>query len=1555
VLKPLARALADGDRLYAVVRGSAVNQDGKTNGLSAPSLQAQMEVLRRAYRAAGVVPSEVTYVETHGTGTPLGDPIEAKALGAVIGEGRPLDRPCAIGSVKTNIGHLEAAAGIIGVVKVALALHGRRLMPSIHFEHPNPLIDFNELRLRVQSQPEVWPQGRARIAGVSAFGFGGTNAHVVLEAAPPPPAAPRWSDHEAFILPLSARSQDALKQLVLAWSEHLGDAAAAGDLCRVAACRRSHFEHRIAAYATDPTALTEQLRAFAAGAPRGGIVAGTCKNGLRPPIAFVFSGHGGHWPGMGRGLSAREPVFRKRLVEIDRLVCARTGTGVLDDITAEKDTNRIGGDYLTRTQLATFSVQMALAALWQSYGIEPDAVIGHSVGEIAAACVSGALSVEDGVWVVYERTRLMEEAMKRLASPGAMAVVRLSADEARAALAGIEPRVVVAAHNAPRSTVLSGDAAVLDRLLANLKAQRVGVRKIDAPGAGHSPEVEPLCEKLVAALAGLTPRAAPLPFYSTVRGVRFTGAELDARYWGDNLRQPVLLTEAVERALGDGNRIFLELGPHALLSSFVAQTVRERRASATVLASMRQGDEHGALAEALAFLYVEGAAIDFGAVYRGVIPYRSAPLYPFQRERHWLCVAPAPHLERAKGAAIGERISSALHPGTHLWQWIASLESAPYLADHRLDGVAIFAAASYLDAALVAAAVYCTAPRVKLNDVIFHRVLTLSETRETKLQLVITQEETVSAFRIFRVGDTVGDAPVLHASGRIACGATEVPPAFVPVSTDRAALSAADHYEKLRRHGGDYGPAFQSVRQIVIDGHTAVGRVELPDITGDHDGEHAIHPALLDGCFQVLGVLAARDDDAPAMPVGVRAAMLLQDARCRRSAWVRAQVVDGTTCGDCEGDVFIYDDEGEPLAMLRGLRFRRLTSVDAMAAAFYRVAWSEQPAVERGRPQLRRTWLLLASPNGGLADALRDDIRRHGERCVQLVHGDAFQALGDDHYSVGASSTEDFDRALGEALTDASPLVIAHLWSVEGAPPSNADELRRAQACGCGTVIALVSALATRRGTVERTILVTCSTQAVSPGDLVDPTHATVWGLGRVLRMEHPDLHVAMIDVDNDGAANAHAIMQEANATDADEIALRVGARFTATLARHRPSTDGAPFSARLCSDGCYLVVGGLRGLGLLVAEHLAKNGARCLALMGRREPSDETETAIARIRAMGARVVVLHADVRDADQLESALAQIDLPLRGVVHAAAHFDDALIYQLDGERLLGVLAPKMEGAWLLDRLTSKEPLDFFVLFSSAASLLGSPGQGSYAAANAYLDAFAHHRRARGRAAVAIDWGPWAEVGGAAHSDRGGRLALLGVRSLSSEQGLFALEQALSSNDAQLGVVRIDWARLRREYPSLAALPFFAALLPAEVATDASLSAEALRRTSRESAVAALEAYLVAEIAESLRVPSEQVDRHARLSSLGLDSLAALQLKNRVEAKMGVRVPITQFLHGPTLRELTENLLSEIRNGQVTDLAPVIETRALLERPANMDDLSEEQLDMLISSLITGEPT
>jgi len=1539
VLKRLSDAERDGDTILAVIRGSAVNQDGRSTGLTTPNLLAQEAMLTQAIESARVSAADIGYVEVHGTGTPLGDPIEVEALKAVLGSPREDGSPCVLGAVKTNVGHLEAAAGVAGLIKTVLVLQRGTIPRNNHFRTLNPRIRLDGTPFVIPRANLPWPGGaKRRVAGVSSFGMSGTNAHVIVEEFAQNAEQDLTAEASSYLLPISARSPTALQALAAAYAHFLaapGNEASLRDLVHTASVRRSHHSHRLAVVGGSREEMSSALEAFVRGEAPASVAHG---KGLSSPTkaVFVFSGQGSQWLGMGRELMEEHEIFRSTIETCDALLSSRVGWSLLDELTSPEPTSRLAETEVA--QPAIFAIQVALAELLKSWGITPDAVIGHSVGEIAAAHVAGILSLEEAIRIVAHRGRIMQ----RATGLGKMVSVALTEEEARKAIEGREARLSIAAINDPGSVVLSGEESALDAVVAALSARGVPCRPLKVNYAFHSPQMERLRHELVETLGSVGARRASLAMYSTVTAECVEGEELRIDYWGKNVRQPVRLAGAVEAALRDGYRFFLEIGPHPVLVGNVQQCLARRGVEGSVAFSLRrQQDERRSLLATAGALYANGCAVDWQRLYPQGGRCVPLPAYPWQREPHWVemargATAQPPNRAVAHAhahALLGASLSSSAHPGVHFWQQLMSPDALPELRDHRVRGEVVFSGAGYLEMALSASAEVHGTAAAAIEEVSFERALHFQGADQRPVQLVLTSTE--AGWASFQISSraAAGGGWTRHAAGKLSFG--EAATSGAEARTERlevlrtrcgTQLDAGEHYRRMEQIGLSYGPIYRGVQALWLGAGEALGRLHVPG--GDAAGAtYTVHPALLDSGFQVLAALLhdpALPEGATYLPAGLQRMRVVR--RPGKGAWGHARI--RSRAGELVvGDITFFEDDGTVVLSIEGLELRRVEASkalprDTLKDCVFSVEWQRKERSAAPAPGARRDggWLVI-SDQGGVGAALVSILRERGERAVQVSFGERYARKERDAFTIDPSRPQDYIALLGDAFTDASPCRgVVHLSSLDAASwqATSAQTLEADQRIGCASVLFTAQALL-RRGLRDTPRLWAVTRGAVALDDSVplSVAQATVWGLGKTIALEHPELELSRVDLDPAEEARdaARSLDAELSAEEReDQITLRRDGRRVARLGRG--ALPQAPDKPLLGPDAAYLITGGLGGVGLSLAQWMVAEGARHIALVGRRGPSEATLAAIRAMEQSGARVLVLEADVSRAAEVASVLARIDQhfpPLRGVVHAAAVLADRTLLEISGEDLARVLAPKMLGAFHLHAATLGRKLDFFLLYSSAASLLGSSGQSNYAAANAFLDALSHARRAAGLPATSVQWGPFADVGlAAASGNRGARLAHRGLESLAPLEAHAALPRLVSQPKAEVSLVRFDVRQWLEFHPQAAGSPFWSELRKEQAnerraAADGASFRRALEEKAPIERLAAVEEHVRAQLGKVLQLDPARIDLRAPFTGLGVDSLMSLELRNRLEGSLGLKLPNTLLFTYANAAALAENLL------------------------------------------------
>ncbi|MET0404595.1 MAG: beta-ketoacyl synthase N-terminal-like domain-containing protein, partial [Cystobacter sp.] len=999
ILKRLADAVAAGDPVLAIVRGSAVNQDGATNGLTVPSKKAQERVIRAALDNARMQPHDVNYVEAHGTGTALGDPIELRALGDVYGKDRPKDRPLYVGSVKTNFGHTEAAAGIAGFIKAVLALGHEGIPPHLHFQRPNPHLDWSRLGIQVPTAMVPWSTAR-RVIGVSAFGASGTNAHVLLEA---PAARGTPSESKASAEPgraelvvLSGRDPSAVSALARSYLEHLErePTVSLTELAASTAGNRSHHEHRLAAVAETVEELSTVLLDLSRGVPRTEGTRGLAEPEVRPRIAFVFPGQGSQWVGMGRELLAQEPVFRSA---VER--CAEAFAPHVDWSLLGVLEGRVEADRIDIVQPSLFAMSVGLAALWRSWGITPDAVLGHSMGEVAAAHVAGALSLEDAARVICRRSRLL----RTVSGQGAMAVVELGMEEAQARLRSRESLLSVAVHNGPSSTVIAGDTVALEALLRELEAESVFCRRVHVDVASHSPQMDALRAPLLAELAGLAPRPGTTPLYSTVTRDVLTGAELDASYWVRNLRDPVQLASMVDRLLGDGHTVFLEVSPHPILLPILeASFSREGGAAMAVGSLRREKSARRMLLQSLGALYVRGALVQFPVLYPK--PRRlPLPTYPFQRERHWVSAGSRRGSRNEEGGFLGSGVESSVAARAAFWQRWWSGDSAGFLGEHAVSGTSFLPSTLYpLLAAEAARRAGRASPQV-VQELVFGAPLPLGSSAEQERELQMAWVGAAREPERFRVSSRrAGAAWTIHAEGRVVAGSTSADPASLDAVRGRLSrgVPGAALYREMESRGIVNGPSLRPIDELFLGEGEALARLTVSERASRATHGLSIHPCLFDGALQAVGAVLAASVKGSGAPLPSRMERMSVHPSSATSGWSHVRV-HALSEGAWSADVTLWDDAGAPLAVVKGLRLERPAEVAQQATGLFRQVWEPAPLPEpEASTRTSERWLIIAR-NKALGRALRDGlVSRTQETRLWGVDGpiqvEAFAGSADD-------------------------------------------------------------------------------------------------------------------------------------------------------------------------------------------------------------------------------------------------------------------------------------------------------------------------------------------------------------------------------------------------------------------------------------------------------------------------------------------------------------------------------------------------------------------------------
>ncbi|GAB0102587.1 hypothetical protein JMUB6875_15550 [Nocardia sp. JMUB6875] len=1483
VLERLSDARRNGHEVLAVIAGSAVNQDGASNGLTAPNGPSQRRVIRQALANARIAPSDVDVVEAHGTGTTLGDPIEAQALLDTYGQERAADRPLWLGSLKSNIGHAQAAAGVGGVIKMVMAMRHGVLPRTLHVDRPSSKVDWSTGHIELLTEPVAWPEAdRPRRAGVSSFGISGTNAHVVIEQATEPirtlDGVETLPVGEVLPWVVSARSGAALAdqagRLVAAVVERDLDPA---DVGFSLASTRGVFEHRAVVFGDNRTALLSGTRAIAEDSQSTGVVSGRVVPGS---TGLVFSGQGAQWAGMASELRRAYPVFAEHfdaiVAEIDPLLGQADSLSV---VLASEDLV----DRTVYAQAGLFAFEVALYRLLESWGVRPDMVAGHSIGEAAAAHVAGVLSLTDACVLVAARGRLMQ------ALPGGGAMVAVGASQADVTPL-LTAGVAVAAVNGPSSVVLSG---IEDEVLAVVEEcveRGWRTHRLRVSHAFHSALMEPMLAEFASAIEGLAFAEPVIPLVSTVTGAIVTTEMTDPQYWVGQVRYTVRFADAVAAMVDSGVSRFAEIGPDAVLTPMVAQIT-----DGAVALVRRDRADAATLLTGVAGLFVSGAEVDWARFYAGTSARRiDLPTYAFQRERYWLDARKLlaqswmgtelggvtdAGLETVEHPLLGAVVS---HPDsgqlTFTGRW--SLDSVEWLADHSVHGTVLLPGTGFVElAAHVGGLLGCDV----VEELILHTPLTLPADGSVAVQVAVADADDAGRRRLRVHSRPAAEGRwTLHAEGILAEGAESHDVAadfdlatWPPVGAQPLDVDGA--YDDLFALGYGYGPFFQGLRAAWQRGDELFAEVALPD-PEDADG-FGIHPALFDAALHA-GILHGRKAGEAVLPFAWNRVVL-------HSAGAATVRVRSVPVGD-DFAVQIADEQGRPVVSVGALVSRPVPverlSADRSPDALFTVEWvAAQPSSERVGP-------------------------------------DRVATLGADRDL--AALITDLDAAQDPVVPE---VVLLECPRHDGLPTDAARQV-------LGTVLDTVQRwMAETRFANSRLVVLTEHAVAVGDSESIALDQAPVWGLLRAAQAENPG-RFQLLDVEPGGAVSADTLAAIAGEPEA---ALRGSTVLVPRLTRRTPGTSPGPIES--IEPGTVLVTGGTGGLGAVIARHLVtEHGVRHLLLTSRRGPhAPGAATLLDELTELGAEVTVAACDVSDRSALTALLAGIsdEHPLVGVVHAAGIADNGVIESMSADRIDAVFRPKVDAAWHLHELTRDKALSLFVLLSSAGGLVLAAGQANYAAANVFLDALAAHRHALGLPATALDYGMWERssgLGAELSEDDFDRMRRQGFPPLSESEGLALFDAAVAAGTPQMVALRIDPAVLRTRGDQIP--PLARGLVPTLV-----------RRANRTPAGQALlqrlaglsEADRAAALVDFVRTVAAGILGHASgeavapqqaFQQLGFDSLSAIEFRNRLNTATGLQLPATLIFDYPTPQAVAEFIGAQLTGTAAVEERAVSRVRA-----------------------------
>jgi acyl transferase domain-containing protein/acyl carrier protein len=1500
LLERLSEARRNGHPVLAVIRGSAVNQDGTSSQLTAPNGPSQQRVIRQALINARLSSDEIDAVEAHGTGTTLGDPIEAQALLATYGQNRPEDKPLWLGSFKSNVGHTQAAAGVGGVIKMVMAMQNDVLPRTLHVDEPTPHVDWTAGEVRLLTEPVAWKRnGHPRRAAVSSFGISGTNAHLIIEE---PPAADETSETESASADgpttwlISAKNPDALRDQAKQLATHI-QTQPEPIISQIAysLTTRAQFEQRAAVIGTDRDTLLAGLTALATDTENPALVRGQVAAGK---TAFLFSGQGSQRVGAGQELYATYPVFAAAVDEACAVFDPLLGRSLQDVMFSNTELL----NQTLYTQPALFTLHTALFRLLESTGVRPDYLVGHSIGELSAAHAAGMLSLTDAATLVYHRARLMDQ----ITTPGTMLAIQADETTARELIKDHEDAASLAAINAPRSTVLSGDPEILQQIAAQLKNRGIKTKQLTVSHAFHSPHQDQILDEFQQIADNLTYQAPQIPIISTLTGQLADVQQMTTgEYWTNQLRHTVRHADAISTLNTLGTNHYLELTPSPTLATLVAETLEETPAA--LAPTLRNGQpEPETLLRAIATLHTTGTPVTWPALLgQPSNTHVDLPTYPFQHQRYWLNTTADEH---ASPASLGQTASS--HPllptaielpagGGHLFTGRLSLAAQPWLADHAIHGVTILPGTALLDLALHAA---FSAHAPELSELTLHAPLVLPDAADVEVRVLVQAADegashilTIHSRPVAADDDDDDSAEWTQHASAIAAATLPEGSRDADVASDGGSDEAwpplgaqpvdlTDFYEQLGDLGYQYGPAFQGLSSVWRRGESLYADVVLPEVlasVADADRFGLVHPALLDASLHaLLSPLLDRSENQQNAPADgtINLPFSWNGVRPHASGSTSLRATFTRTAPDTVG-IKVTDVDGTNVLTVDALKARQI-SADQLATEQHR---SAQSLYELNWVPVRESSAAAPTPDGELA----------------IEH-----ITSDPKLDPIAAAHEVAERAL--------TLIQTFLADA----PADA-----------------------------RLALITHGAVATHVGDPVtDLAAATLWGLVRTAQTEQPD---RILIADTDEHSDSLTALATALAVGTEpQLAARDGHLHAPRLTRATTSTSEAPEVPAFDPDGTILITGGTGTLATLLAHHLVTtHSARHLLLVSRRGPNAPGATELReQLEAADAHITIQACDTTNRDHVAELLAAIpaEHPLTAVIHTAGTLHDTTITTLTPTDLHTVLQPKIDTAWHLHELTRDLDLKTFILYSSIAGTLGSPGQANYAAANTYLDTLAHHRTNQGHPTTSLAWGLWAQDTGItqhlSETDKA-RLNRTGITPLPTTQALHLLDTTLTHHHPNPTPAKLNTNALRKH----ADTGYLPSTLRGLIRVTNRRSSTAGRNGAASGNASDLQRKLVGlSSAEQQKLlldlvrgivasvlghsGADSIDSDRAFQDLGFDSLTAVELRNRLNSVTSLRLPTTLVFDHPSPAALVAYLH--------TELAPALDAARQSAKPRAM---------------------
>ena len=1546
LLKKLSDAERDGDKIYAVIRGTALNNNGFNENLPATSVEGQKAVLQAAYEKSGIKPEEVQYIEAHGTGTRLGDPTEARALGEFFGKNRHTQQPLHIGSVKTNIGHLEGAAGIAGLLKVVLAMHHKMLPPNTNFKTPNPDINFSALKIRVQSELGPWPvTGNETLkAGINSFGWGGTNAHTILE---------EYNNAEKktegvkptktnFALPISAKSETALKDYINLYINHLKDKLSDNktdlfDLCAASAINKPTFEYRAMVNGNSREDLLEKLE----------ILKNTESENLSGNIAnkgkavFIFPGQGSQWLGMGKELYETEIIFKNSIYECENEIKKYTNWNLTEQLFADENTSRL--NEIDVIQPALFAVQVSLAKLWLSWGVMPEMYIGHSMGEVAAAHIAGCLSLDDAAKIICTRSKLMKTVSGK---GGAMAVTELTVAEAEKIIFKYNGKLSVAVSNSPKSTVIAGDLKSIEEVLIELENKKLFGKQVKVDVASHSPQMDPLKDLLREALKGIKPRKNTGRIFSTVLNAEINGEQMDADYWVGNLRGTVQFSGAIQKLLSEKFSFFIEVSPHPVLTSAVSECAEAFNAKSISIPSLlRNKPEREVIYNFFGDLFVKGFNIDWKKFYTNPENiFTSLPGYPFQREKYEL----EDHSDEKQNGnnktgkyLLGSELAFAGADKNRYWETEISTGSHSFLKDHLIASNTELPKGILIELALSACNEIWGKGKHLLTNLEFYSPLNIEgskpATLQTKISIINHNEIKIAVYK----------KPIKNESWTLLVDAVafadsneneilthpDLKKFMIGKRTDRSMM-----YEQLNSLGFQYGKYYQATDESWQLNNEIISKITIDERVQKSSTHFNIHPVIVDTVLQQVYAAALSNIDNQKGKTAIISAIgnikQLHNINIDSELWAHTRFEQININGhitEISANMLVFNPGGNSLLQITGITVKIIDNKilqdneGEIKKWVYKNTWVEQTfaktidSVDNGG-----YWLILGETSG-ISNQLIQYYKSEEIKYIHVAYDGLYEQIKSSSFGyeeldfkINYGKKNHYEQLLNYIINQEKKKIngIVHCSSIYrhwDTVECNSEEIIELQKLGSLSLMYLIEGLgALKINEMPRLFVVTNGVQRIG-NDLspVNIVNAPLWGLSKAVANSTQKLICERFDLSFRPTEQEIEILfsEILHSTGKEfEIAIRGNKKYVSRLSNH--INNSVEWNAPVLNPNITYVIAGINKLSIQYLEWMFEKGARHFALVSQNGTASHASIEkIKNLKNNGGNFRLLEADSSNYSNLKNAIADIAVhmpEIGGVIYAEGYGENNLIQNKNqGGDYKSWLEFIVKGAWNFHLLTREMKIDTFTLFSSSSALIANEGKQATVSADTFLDSIANYRRQNGLCALSINWGPIKEEkndNNLNHSENSG------FEKCEIDQAFKILDKIYNQAIDQIGIFNFNALECNKNSQSVSQTDYLSLLLNPSVENvkQEDFLGSLLKAVSKESQLASIESQLISQVAKIIKAPVEKIIKSMTFKGLGIDSLMAIQLRNQLEKVFKCKLSVTTFWTMPSISEYAVHL-------------------------------------------------